>query len=378
MKQNCWDVWPDRGFLCNADPLDHLNDSGLDAHTITQIEALATELPNLLEGGTVQQVIDDFPVYDLSAAQHTDDFRNVERLMTLYSYFASAYVHYDIHNPAHRIPKGIAVPLHYLSTLVERPPILAYANYVLTNWQRVDANGKIVVDNLRLLQNFRDHRDESWFILIHVDIEARAAEALTGIQDAITAAKHVDSAAMETALRRIADSIDSMIRTFERMPEHCDPDVYYFKVRPYIFLFEDVVYEGVDEYGGKPMTFRGQTGAQSSIMPALVESLGLEHERSGLTEHLRIMRDYMPKPHREFIERVSTSAIRDFVTTNGSSAVKDAYNACLRNMLAFRKLHYSYATTYIAEKVENPLGTGGTVFMEWLDQLVDETEGQLV
>jgi hypothetical protein len=66
------------------------------------------------------------------------------------------------------------------------------------------------------------------------------------------------------------------------------------------------------------------------------------------------------------------------VTTNGSSAVKDAYNACLRNMLAFRKLHYSFATIYIAEKVENPLGTGGTVFMDWLNQLVDETEAQLV
>ncbi len=47
-------------------------------------------------------------------------------------------------------------------------------------------------------------------------------------------------------------------------------------------------------------------------------------------------------------------------------------------MTEFRSLHYHYATTYIAEKVANPLGTGGTIFMDWLKQLIDETEQQFV
>jgi hypothetical protein len=59
-------------------------------------------------------------------------------------------------------------------------------------------------------------------------------------------------------------------------------------------------------------------------------------------------------------------------------ALAETYIECLRQMLEFRRLHYHYATKYIAEKVKNPLGTGGTIFMDWLHQLIDETERQLV
>ena len=61
-----------------------------------------------------------------------------------------------------------------------------------------------------------------------------------------------------------------------RMPEKCDPFIYYNRVRPYIFGWKNnpatpqgVIYEEVDEYNGKPQLFRGETGAQSSIVPAL-------------------------------------------------------------------------------------------------------------
>jgi indoleamine 2,3-dioxygenase len=47
-------------------------------------------------------------------------------------------------------------------------------------------------------------------------------------------------------------------------------------------------------------------------------------------------------------------------------------------MTEFRSLHYHFATEYIFRKVSNPVGTGGTVFMDWLKQLIGETEQQLV
>jgi indoleamine 2,3-dioxygenase len=170
-----------------------------------------------------------------------------------------------------------------------------------------------------------------------------------------------------------------MLATFDRMPERCDSNFYYFKVRPYIFGFNDVVYEGVEAYGGKPQSFRGQTGAQSSIIPALVAGLGLQHEQTGLTQHLEVMHDYMPKPHRAFIQQMKGACIREFVLENASnSALAEGYNECLRKVLAFRQMHLHYATTYIANKVKNPVGTGGTIFMDWLSQLVQETEAQLV
>jgi hypothetical protein len=42
------------------------------------------------------------------------------------------------------------------------------------------------------------------------------------------------------------------------------------------------------------MNFRGETGAQSSIMPTLVAFMKIPHRPSMLTNHLADMRKYMP------------------------------------------------------------------------------------
>jgi indoleamine 2,3-dioxygenase len=36
-------------------------------------------------------------------------------------------------------------------------------------------------------------------------------------------------------------------------------------------------------------------------------------------------------------------------------------------------VHYGWAKTYIQERVDDPRGTGGTIFIDWLKQLIDET-----
>ena len=378
MTQQGWDVWADRGFLINPDPVEKISDVLATEPGIAILEHIAMDIPRLLNLRALRPELDQLPVYPIASLAKTYELQTVhlERLMQMYSYFASAYVYGIEDDPAHSIPAGVAVPFVELAEMVERPPILSYSNYVLSNWKRIDPNGGIVVDNLDLVQNFLGTRDEKWFVLIHVDIEAQAADALHGIQDASHDVKRDDASALEVSLSRTVTSIDSMIRTFRRMPEQCDSDVYYFTVRPYIFGFTDTVYEGVEQYGGKPQTFRGQTGAQSSIIPAFVAAFGLEHEQNGLTQHLEIMKNYMPRPHREFIARMKNAGIREFVRRQSNAALNQLYNECLRAVTEFRKQHYAYATQYIFEKVANPLGTGGTVFMDWLGKLIDETEKQ--
>ncbi len=383
MQQNCWNTWDDRGFLINPDPARRLTDiDGLDAlmgrETVEALDTISSSLPALLEGRTVRQRLEKLPVFDVTPLRQTNNFHLIERFMQIYCYFASAFIYATHEEAEKRLPAGVAKPLYELSRMVERPPILTYTSYVLTNWVR-PAGAGIEVDQLDLVQPFLGVGDEKWFILIHVDIEARAAKALAGIKQANQAATEDDAAAVENALGAISQSLTHMLATFDRMPEQCNSDVYYFQVRPYIFGFNDVVYEGVEAYGGKPQSFRGQTGAQSSIIPALVAGLGLKHEQSALTQHLEVMKAYMPKPHREFIAEMGTAGIREFVTSQkGNSTLAEAYNACLRQVLAFRQMHLHYATTYIAQKVTNPLGTGGTVFMDWLGRLATETEAQLV
>jgi indoleamine 2,3-dioxygenase len=422
VMHNGWRVSPDRGFLINPDPLPNLTavpdlDGISPAQILADIEGVAADMPRLLESGRMRQALDELPMLDLSSleeqadtrrqtfkrlatqkpsllkglkssagqapvleisnAEHLD-YRVIERLWMLYTYFANAYVFANPDEPERCIAERVAVPLYRLAQIVERPPIFSYVTLVLNNWRRVDPDGPIALENLAALQHFLGIPDEHWFGLVHVEVEARAARAIQGIQDAILAAADDNRDGLHQALNGVSDSLGDMLKAFGRMTEGCDPDVYHLRVRPYMFGFENVVYEGVAEYEGKPQTFGGGSGAQSSVIPAIVGALGIQHEQTGLMKHLEGMKNHMPKAHREFIAQVATSAVRDYVKQSGDGALKDAYNRCLQQVMTFRKGHFYYARIYILDKVKNPVGTGGTMFKDWLSQLIAETEAQLL
>src|SRR5690606_5481657 len=125
-------------------------------------------------------------------------------------------------------------------------------------------------------------------------------------------------------------------------------------------------------------SFVGETGAQSSIIPALVRVLGVSHQETTMTKYLHIMQDYMPKPHRDFIQGIKPGALRDYIQTVQNTSLINAYNETLQQLLSFRKMHIRYAASYIANQSPDSLGTGGTEFMPWLQKLIDETEVQLL
>lgn len=380
MEQPCWQIGADRGFLITPNPITTLRgvDTPLSTDITDHIEFLGDQVPILLDNGAYRATFDAMPVYDMRLLHHIDGQSGIiEHLMMRYGYFANGYIYADPHNPANRLPKSIAVPLVQLGQMVNRPPVLTYAMYVLANWRLQDPQGVITADNADIIQRYCGGDDEHWFILIHMNIEADAAGALTGLQSASESAKHDDLTGVINGLSQIPDSITAMMNTFNRMTEHCDPDVYYHHIRPYLFGLTNVIYEGVDEFAGKPQSYRGNSGAQSSIIPALVAGLGLQHEQSAMTAHLKIMHDYMPKPHRDFITRMEQDNIRPFVMRHRTHLeLRDAYNGALLNLLQFRRLHLHFANTYVAQRGTNPIGTGGTTFMDWLKQLADETEKQ--
>jgi indoleamine 2,3-dioxygenase len=49
------------------------------------------------------------------------------------------------------------------------------------------------------------------------------------------------------------------------------------------------------------------------------------------------------------------------------------YNAVLEAIADFRTVHYGWAQAYINRWTDDPRGTGGTPYMEWLKQLIEET-----
>ena len=278
-------------------------------------------------------------------------------------FLASAYVNQVGQPRSTVLPRNIAVPLCGACKQLGRPPILSYDGYALFNWRRFDPAGPIALGNIDTLQNFVHLYDEHWFILVHVEIEGLAADILDAIAQV---AVQTDEAVVNSALRRIGAAVWRQVAVLRRIPEHMDPALYYKTFRPYIRFFENVVYEGVAE---TPLDFRGETGAQSSIMPTLIAFMKIPHKPSVLTDHLTDMRRFMPAEHRALIDEVQAMpSIRDL-------ADRDVYNEVLEAMACFREVHFGWALRYIQSWVADPRGTGGTPYMEWLGQLIAETRG---
>jgi indoleamine 2,3-dioxygenase len=172
------------------------------------------------------------------------------------------------------------------------------------------------------------------------------------------------------------------------MLEHCDPFIYFHRVRPYIHGWKNnpalpngLIYEGVTEYGGVGQFFRGETGAQSGIIPSLDGFLGVGHKEDLLKAYLMEMRQYMPPQHRFFLEATEAGpSTRDFISANASEPNLEAvYNQCVEWVEKFRTKHLEYAVLYIANQAQkdpsNPsqVGTGGTPFVQYLTKHRDET-----
>jgi len=376
MADNCWQVTAESGFLITPDPITDLGlvDTRLDDDIVETLETIAEDLPDLIVDGYIREVMDNMPVFDLSPARNRDP-RIIERLHLLYTYFVNAYVHMG-DEPDKRIPAGIAVPVVWLSEQVNRPPMLSYAGMVLNNWRRIQAHEALSLDNLELLQTFTRLYDEQWFFMVHVAIEAQAGGLLIALKRAHQAVEDDDVQEVLACLRVIRQGLVEITKTFHQMPEHCDPDLYYQQVRQPLFGLNDVIFEGVEKYRGEPQTFMGGSGAQSTIIPAVLAGLGVEHQATQLTHYLSAIRSYMPQQHQDFVNCLTTDSLRDYCKEH--LHLQDAYNHCLRQVMTFRRAHFYYARTYIFEKSTDPVGTGGTAFMDFLNVLIEETQAHLL
>ncbi len=354
------------GFLPAGDPVrSFASDSELGV-----LDEIGRDLPSLLQDASFRSY-----ARALRIPEWPHDEADQESLPELRLYYvrvgflASAYVNQVSQPNIDVLPRNLAVPFCKACALLHRPPILSYDGYALYNWKRFDPTRPIALGNIDTLQNFVHLYDEHWFILIHVEIEAIAAGILAAIDRANQGLRKRDGGAVTGALRDIAAALRKQINVLRRIPEKMDPALYYRTFRPYIRFFENVIYEGVVH---APLNFRGETGAQSSIMPTLVAFMKIPHRRSALTDHLAEMRHFMPSSHRQLIADVEAMpSPRDL-------ADADSYNDVLDAIATFRETHLGWAQEYINKWVEDPRGTGGTPYMAWLHQLIDETQSHKI
>jgi indoleamine 2,3-dioxygenase len=353
------------GFLPHSDPLKVFPPGS----PLAVLDELGRDLPSLLEDKDARGYlrglnIPRWPGDSVSA----DDIPLLRLYYVRLGFVASGYINQVGQAPATVLPQNIAVPLCHACTLLYRPPILSYDGYALYNWKRFDPAGPVALGNIDTIQNFVHLYDEHWFILVHVEIEALAAEVLSAIEAGSLAVSRNDKESLDSALERIAASVRKQRAVLQRIPEKMDPHVYFRAFRPYIRFFENVVYEGVETV---PTSFRGETGAQSSIMPALVAFMKIPHQPSMLTNHLADMRNFMPAAHRQYLADVAALPDPKPLASAGP------FNGVLEAVAQFREVHFGWADLYIHQRVADPRGTGGTPYRQWLQQLIDETRGHM-
>lgn len=376
----------ERGFLADFEP-EAVQLPGM----LTPIQRAALDLPKLLPSGRVRSHLAELPVPDLREflADGADAEHRVAMLR--YSFLVQAYVWGEPDAPR-VLPANLAAPIWQLAERIGQQPLLPYSSYALDNWAQFDSNGSFDLANLHVIQSFLGGQDEAWFILIHVAIEAKAGKMLVWIPELIAAANAQDSARLADGLAAISNAWDDVNAVFDRMPERCDPYVYYHRVRPWIHgwtdnpaLPEGLVYEGVAQTRGRPQRFRGQTGSQSSIVPVMDALLGVGHAQDPLRSYLDELHAYRPPAHRRFIDDVrAKSTLRNVVSTAGTQTLKLLYNECVTKLTRFRTRHLEYAASYINRQSNGgvgntpQVGTGGTPFMKYLKKHRCETEQSLL
>ena len=363
------------------------------AKSLKNLENISSLLPKLLLTNKVQSTINSMNKnsFSVDVLLKNKNIKEINLAMVHLSFIAHSYI-WGGDKPQKILPEVISKPWVKLSKFLGRPPILSYASYCLDNWFKIDNDQPISLDNVALINNFLGGVDEDWFVTIHVCIEDASGDAIDAAYklSKLNETNNVNDFSIE--LRRIIKSLKAVNKIFSRMPEKCDPYVYYHRVRPYIFgtkdnpdLKQGLIYE--NQFNNEPQFFRGETGAQSSIIPLLDGALGVEHTKDNLRHYLNEMRDYMPPKHRKMIEYVEkTSQAKKFI--DKSKKLTKEYNGCLEEIRKFRAMHLEYAATYIHKQaqVNNTFGTGGstirgtggTPFMKYLKKHRDETQKQKV
>ena len=378
------------GFISSDQPLRYLNDKNQDEQIL---ENLACSIPKLLLTNKIRKQIDNLPdsffSHDLSKYSEEE----LRLLNVQFSFLAHAYVWGDL-VPSKILCKAIAKPWSDISNMLGRPPILSYASYCLDNWHKINQDEGVNLDNVALNYNFLGGIDEDWFVTIHVCIEHAANKA---IQSAFNIALKTETSdcnekVLLGELTSIKEAMLEVNYIFRKMPEKCDPYIYYHRVRPYIFgwknnpaLPDGLIYESC--FDEKPQLFRGETGAQSSIVPTLDALLNVVHERDELREYLDEMKSYMPPSHRELIKFIEdTSKVKEQVSNN--KMLMELYDDCCQEISIFRSQHLRYAADYIHnQSTKSTLfgsggskvrGTGGTPFMKYLKKHRDETDSSKI
>jgi len=289
------------------------------------------------------------------------------------------------------VPRTLAVPLVQISKHLGFAPILTFADTVLWNWELINPEQPLSIDNMRFVNLFSGTSDESNFYLSSAKAELRGVEVLRIIEDFYALPNVTDLTSISKVsrdLHRVAGSIDSISEIIQSVRPLCDPHVFYWDIRPW-FEGSDAkgptepgwVYEGVED--SDRLDLSGPSAGQSSVMHALDVFLDIDHKLSNRRypapspENKRAdlgfmerMRRYMPGKHQEYLKHLSSSPRCVREVAQSTPAVRDAYDTAVKALKRLRDKHIRIACLYIVTMSRTTPGArGGCPASAMIDRL---------
>ncbi|KAH5431292.1 hypothetical protein HBI23_230420 [Parastagonospora nodorum] len=389
-----------RGFLPRQEPVVELPKEFAALESLLQrmpIKKLSGE-PGLLADFTFgDTVLKELPDLSPEIEKYRDDLVVMNALYRDYSFLASAYLFEPCHERHMRgedyglgrqsLPRCIALPIVKVAEIAGFKPFMEYAgSYAFFNYRLEDPAKGLEYDNLRLIRAFEAGLDpsssEAGFVLVHIAMVKESGALVKGAADMLDSCAGRDRERFNDGLRTLVGGLSKVNTVMNTMWKRSKPNGY-TSFRTFIFgitsqsMFPNgVIYEGVSE---EPLSFRGESGANDSMIPMCDNLLQVAMPETPLTDILKDFRQYRPGNHREFLEAVRDSAeqsgVREFATGDSVSAA--LYLQALDQVRDFRWRHWCFTREYILKHTSHPTATGGSPIVTWLPNQLQAVLAQM-
>lgn len=334
------------------------------------------------------------------------------------------------------LPKEIARPIVRCAEILDFKPFMEYAgSYALYNYRLENPTLGLDYSNLRLIRAFEHGLDptssEAGFVLVHIEMVKHTGPLVAGATAAIEACSHDNGATnkeslsteerskLNDGLTQMLDALRTINSKMETMWARSKP-ASYTSFRTFIFgitsqsMFpRGVLYEGVfdstalpppssssspqctdaenlsslsdpeERTRGTRLQFRGESGANDSIVPLCDNLLSIPMPSTPLTQILKDFRSYRPSNHRQFLEYVKATSqalnLRELALALSPSAsspdaatqqevakTRTLWLLLLDQVREFRWRHWCFAREYIIKRTAHPTATGGSPIVTWL------------
>ena len=270
------------------------------------------------------------------------------------------------------LPANIAQPLVLVSSKLDVYPWLDYHySYSLGNYVKKDPSGSLHWKNLDMACKFTGTSDEIGFIMVHVYINEVSPQLVKSVMDYGLNPADVNS------LQMCGKTLEEMNRrrrdmwTASRHERYNDFRVFIMGIKGNDKIFgQGLVYDGC--FNNEPQQYRGQTGAQDSIIPMIDIFSGIVdfYPDNKLTEYLLDLRSYRPRCIQNFFNDLRNHyKINPLFKQLTDAKCYEGLVYLLKivdEVYLFRNGHWQFVQKYIMSNTRYAFATGGTPITTWL------------